>query len=73
MEITTLEAAKRQLRTAVELYFADDDPVSIHTLVGASYQILQDLNKKADGPAMIIKEQSSRIWTPTRFRGSKPN
>jgi hypothetical protein len=30
-KVSKLDAAKRQLETAIRLYFSDGDPVSIHT------------------------------------------
>jgi len=36
-------AAKRQLKTALRLFFNDGDEVSQHTLVSAAHRILQDL------------------------------
>ena len=39
-------AAKRQLDTAIRLYFAHDDELSIHTLVAAALRILRDLIDK---------------------------
>ena len=41
--ISKLDAAKRQLEMALNLFFRNGDPVSIHTLVNASQQILQDI------------------------------
>jgi hypothetical protein len=46
LTITKLEAARRQLGTAIVLWFNDDDPVSIHTLVCAAYEIVHTLTKK---------------------------
>ena len=51
--ITKLDAARRQLETAVILWFHEGDPVSIHTLAAAAYQILYDLNKKRGGDPMM--------------------
>ena len=56
MDILKLEAAKRQLDTAIKLYFKDDDPVSIHTLTAAAHQILIDL-AKPEGTKSILKDQ----------------
>jgi hypothetical protein len=39
--VTNLEAAHRQLRTAVRMYFQDDDAVSIHTLACAAREIYE--------------------------------
>jgi hypothetical protein len=45
--ITKLDAAKRQLTTAIRLFFEDDDPVSVYTLAHASLEILGILCKRA--------------------------
>jgi hypothetical protein len=55
--ISKLDAAKRQLETAISLYFHDGDPVSIHTLVCAAYNVIRDLNKKRNGPPMFAKDE----------------
>jgi len=54
--LTKLDAAKRQLETAVRLYFNDADPVSIHTLVCASHEILTNLNEKRGNSPTIISD-----------------
>lgn len=41
--VTKLEAARRQLDTAIRLLFADEDPISVHTLVGAASVLFSDL------------------------------
>ena len=43
--ISKIEAAKRQLETAITLYFQNADPVSIHTLVAAAHEILHGICK----------------------------
>jgi hypothetical protein len=53
MRISKLDAAKRQLETAVRLYFSEADPVSIHTLTWAVYQVLSDINKSRGGAPMV--------------------
>jgi hypothetical protein len=45
--VTKLDAARRQLRTAVTLFFQDGDRVSIRTLAAAAHQVLSDLLKHA--------------------------
>jgi len=68
LKVSKIDAAKRQLETAIRLYFNDADPVSIHTLTGAAHKILSDLNKKVAGPPMltndaIIKEEYKKeFW-----------
>jgi hypothetical protein len=55
MKISKLDAAKRQLETAVRLYFSEADPVAIHTLTAAAHRLLSDVNKSRGGPAMLIE------------------
>jgi len=43
MDITKLEAAKSQIKTAIELYFEDRDPISVHTLAMAAAEIIDRL------------------------------
>lgn len=52
--ITKMDAAKRQLDSAVELFLKDFDPISIHTLVAASHGILSDIGRK-QGIKSILK------------------
>lgn len=54
LKISKLEAAKRQLNTAVRLYFTDSDPISVHTLVAAAHEILSTLSRKHKGTTMIL-------------------
>jgi hypothetical protein len=43
---TKIAAAKRQLDTAIRMYFVHEDKLSIHTLVAAAFRVLRDLIKK---------------------------
>ncbi|MDB6117210.1 MAG: hypothetical protein JWO08_991 [Verrucomicrobiaceae bacterium] len=61
-QVTKLDAARRQLKVAISLWFQSGDEVAIHTLAGAAYQIIHDINtaKKAgtllfDSP--VFKEE----------------
>jgi len=56
LQITKLEAAERQLSVATELYFRDSDPVAIHTLVAAAYNVVRDLSKHAKAQPMAVKD-----------------
>jgi hypothetical protein len=53
INVSKIEAAQRQLDTAIALWFEEGDEISIHTLAGASHQIIHDLNSKAGGPDLI--------------------
>jgi hypothetical protein len=46
LTLTNLDAARRQLHTAITLWFTNGDPVSIHTLAAAAYQIVHTSTKK---------------------------
>src|SRR3954451_16671445 len=67
--VTKLDAARRQLRTAVRLWFQDADPVPIHTLAFAAYEIIHVLSKKHDKyrrtlifDADMIKDEYRPDW-----------
>lgn len=55
LPVTKLDAARRQIETAICLWFDDGDPVSIHTLVAAANGILRDINKKLGGEPMLCE------------------
>ena len=42
-KVPKLDAAKRQLRTGIILFFEDADTVSVHTLTSAAQELLRDL------------------------------
>jgi hypothetical protein len=52
--IKKLEAARRQMHTAITLWFADGDSVSVHTLACAAHQIVHDINKKNKGAELLL-------------------
>ena len=56
LKIGKLDAARRQLETAVRLYFAESDPVSIHTLTAAAHVVLTDLNKLHTGKTKMLTD-----------------
>ena len=68
LHVTKLDAVRRQLETAIILWFHDGDPVSIHTLAAAAYQIVYDLNAHRGGPPMM--RNSDRI-RPERLAEAK--
>lgn len=66
-KIKKLDAARRQLSTAIELWFHDADSVSIHTLACAAHQIIHDLNKRQKGrdllfDSIVIKDEYRREY-----------
>jgi hypothetical protein len=54
--ILKLDAAKRQLDVAINLFFKNGDPVSIHTLTAAAYDILIGLGKIAKIVELGVKD-----------------
>lgn len=63
--INKLDAACRQLNTAISLWFNDDDTVSIHTLACSAHQIVHDINQQRGGrdliyDSLIIKDEYRR-------------
>lgn len=55
MKISKLDAARRQLETAVRLYFSEADPAAIHTLTAAAHRLLSDVNKLRGGAPMLTE------------------
>jgi hypothetical protein len=48
-----LEAARRQIETAIWLRFNGGDPVSVHTLCCAGYGLVEGLNEFVGGEMML--------------------
>jgi len=69
IKISKISAAHRQLRTAIALWFTDGDPVSIHTLAFAAYEIFHTISKQRDPyrrdllwDSDWIKDEYKRDW-----------
>src|SRR5258708_3951444 len=63
------EAARRQLRTAISLWFSSGDPVAIHTLAFAAYEVIHAVSEKRDPnrrdllfDTALIKDEHRRDW-----------
>ncbi len=54
IKVSKLDAAKRQLDAAIELWFYDQDPVAVHTLAAAAYEIIHDINLKKGGSVDLL-------------------
>ena len=57
--ITKLEAAKRQLDCALELFFDEKDAVAIHTLACAAHQVIHDINRDQNGPELLFDHKDT--------------
>ncbi len=53
IRISKLDAARRQLFAALQLYFEDGDTVAIHTLAAVAHEILSVLVRKKGGATML--------------------
>jgi hypothetical protein len=58
--LSKLDAARRQVDTAIELNFEGRDLVSVWTLAAAAYNILRDLMEKAGRRTMTLKQRLPR-------------
>lgn len=65
--VTKMEAARRQLQTAIGLWAAEGEPVSIHTLAYSAHQVVHDLNRKAKGPHMLLDMPNIRKDRQSEF------
>ena len=62
IKISKLDAARRQLITAIRLYFNDGDIVSMHTLTAASFKITQNIcDSSSDLPESWIESMDKFI------------
>jgi hypothetical protein len=68
IKVSKIDAARRQLDTAIELWFYDKDPVSVHALARAAYEIIHDINQKKGGgvdllfDSVVIKDEYQKEW-----------
>lgn len=68
LKLTKLEAARRQLKTAIELWFADGEPVSVHTLAFAAYEVVHFVSKSRNRSrdlifdSALIKDEYIKDW-----------
>lgn len=65
--VTKLDAAKRQVDSAIRLLFIDADPVVIHTLAMAGFSIINDIAQVSDIKTLRITdyvrpEMERKFW-----------
>jgi hypothetical protein len=72
--ISKLEAARRQLETAITLWFNDGDPVSTHTLACAAYEIIHVVSSARNRTrdllfdTVVVKDEYRSAWNQ-RIKG----
>jgi hypothetical protein len=59
IKITKLDAARRQLKTAIRMWFADDDPVSIYALTYAAHEVLHTLHRGGGAKHGLVFDSSA--------------
>ena len=52
--IHKIDAASRQLDTAIMLWFSESDPIPVHTLACSAHEIIKDINKHRKGPPLFF-------------------
>ena len=67
LQLTKFDVAERQLHQAIALFFAEGDPVSIHTLAEAAAQILYDIRTRFGGHSFRrdsdkIRDEYKKEW-----------
>ncbi len=68
VQVSKLEAARRQLDCAIQLWFLDGDEVSIHTLAVAAHQIIHDIKQRKGVSAELlydygrVKKEYRKEW-----------
>ena len=65
LKLNKLDAAARQLNTAIKMWFTREDSVSTHTLACAAYQVIHDVNSSRGGPELLY----DAICFKDEFRG----
>ena len=58
-QLTKLEVARRQLATAIELFFADRDVVSVYSLAANSWEVIDVLCRKAGIESLSIQAREN--------------
>lgn len=66
-EVSKTDAACRQLREAIVLFFERRDLVAVHTLAAAALQVLSDIGKATGATSMLkqghyIREDKKKVW-----------
>jgi len=67
IKINKLDAARRQLGTAIELWFNGADPVSVHTLASAAHEVVHSLLRARGLEGLLfdhprVREQYRSAW-----------
>lgn len=61
--VSKLDAAGRQLHLSIDLFFADADPIGVHTIAGAAHGLLRDLFRRKHGRGIAPARKSIEVST----------
>lgn len=61
LQVTKLDAAQSQLRTAIKMWFYDEDYISSHTLAFAAYEIIHAVSKAKNPNRADLLLDSSEV------------
>jgi hypothetical protein len=70
IKVNKIEAARRQIDSAIRLLFDNEDPIAIHTLTMAGFRILRDLADKQNNNVNKIIQSFIRPGMEGKFWGS---
>ena len=70
IKVNKIEAARRQIDTAIRLLFGNEDPVAIHTLTMAGFRILRDLSNKRNSNMNKIAQLFIKPGMEGKFWGT---
>lgn len=65
LRITKIDAAKRQIDVAIRLLFSNEDPVAIHTIMAAGFQVIRDIARHQNKDflkAYIVPGKEKQFW-----------
>jgi hypothetical protein len=68
IKVSKLDAARRQLDGAIELWFSDGDPVAIHALACAAHQIVQDIGANQGQRGAHIENLAKEVAKPEHLQ-----
>lgn len=77
IELSKLDAARRQLDAAIRLLFANDDPVAVHTLAHAAFGVLKGIAEHRGGSRVLAhaageasRYSSGKYWLDFNLAGN---
>ena len=65
--VTKLDAARREIKTAIRLWFADEDPVAIHLLAYSSHEIVHRLYRDRGHSDLLFDAKNIKEQYRDRF------